>query len=369
MKILIAEDDRISRMLLAKLLNNKGMDTIEATNGEEALELYKNENTNIVLIDWMMPKMNGIRLIKKIKDHDRIVGRKSYLIVVTAKMEKNDMLYALEAGADDFISKPYDSTILLNRVKIGEWSINPLDEKERDPTKSPLARLIKEHETILSIANIFEAIKDDLEKGVPNFVLEWATSAAMLLNMEVHEEKEEVSISTFIDKLLLEQGKLFKEISESPFNKVREEHQRLETLVLRLRGHLESYLEKKSEALIPFDEALRSYDGNENVENLEHFVADLQMKLGYYQVKQKEALIPLKETIEEYITLVRKHIALEENAFFPFTSRYLDKHDNERIMLKFEKIDDRIGLDELRKHTKEVNKLVDILKSSSNKSD
>ncbi len=119
MKVLIAEDDPVGRRLLEAFLCEWGYDVLAVSNGREAWEaIQEPEAPNLVISDWMMPDMNGAELCKKI----RAMNRTDYIyfIMLTSKIEKEDVIEGLQSGADDFIIKPFDHNELKYRVKIGE---------------------------------------------------------------------------------------------------------------------------------------------------------------------------------------------------------------------------------------------------------
>ena len=118
MKILIAEDNAFSRTLLKKTLTKAGYEVIAAENGDVAWEILQQDDPpKLALIDWMMPGLSGIELCKKIRDIDSAIP--IYVILLTAKTDKEDVLEGFSAGADDFIKKPFDSGELLARIQVG----------------------------------------------------------------------------------------------------------------------------------------------------------------------------------------------------------------------------------------------------------
>jgi two-component system, NtrC family, sensor kinase len=118
MKILIAEDDAISRRLLQSHLQRWGHEVVSAQNGAEALALFEQGPFGIVLTDWMMPEMDGLELIRRIR-----AGNPPgyvYVILLTAKSQKEDLVQGMDAGADDFLTKPFDRDELRVRLREGE---------------------------------------------------------------------------------------------------------------------------------------------------------------------------------------------------------------------------------------------------------
>jgi two-component system chemotaxis response regulator CheB len=115
-KILIVEDELVGALLLKRLLTKSGYDVVLANNGSEAIEHLKREAYDAVLTDWMMPQTDGIELIKHIR---RKVKPIPYLMLITALVSEGSKQYAMESGADDFITKPVDIDDLLTRLKDG----------------------------------------------------------------------------------------------------------------------------------------------------------------------------------------------------------------------------------------------------------
>jgi two-component system cell cycle response regulator len=120
MKILVAEDEPVSRELLRSLLTKWGYEVITTSDGEEAWRLLQEqEDLRLAILDWMMPGKDGIeicRLIRqKLKESHYI-----YTIILTARDNKEDALLGLEAGADDYITKPFHQQELRFRIHIGQ---------------------------------------------------------------------------------------------------------------------------------------------------------------------------------------------------------------------------------------------------------
>jgi two-component system NtrC family sensor kinase len=122
MQILIVEDDLISRMMLKKIIEEMGHSVIMAENGEEAMALFNSHPIQITITDWVMPKMDGLELCRTIRSHSQ--DRYIYIIILTAKDNKQDLIEVFEAGADDYVTKPFDPEELRARVQTSERIIN-----------------------------------------------------------------------------------------------------------------------------------------------------------------------------------------------------------------------------------------------------
>ena len=123
MKILIAEDDPISRRILEANLLKWGYDVTAVSDGAEAWKrIQEPESPNLIISDWMMPRMDGLALCREIRNMEK--SEYIYFIILTAKGEKKDIIEGLEAGADDFLTKPFNQEELKYRTRIGQRIIN-----------------------------------------------------------------------------------------------------------------------------------------------------------------------------------------------------------------------------------------------------
>ncbi|MZQ83503.1 response regulator [Paenibacillus sp. 5J-6] len=112
-KILIADDDRHIRELMGLFLQNEGFDIIEAGNGEEALSVLEDTVVELVILDIMMPLLDGWDLCKEIRSRDPHI----LLLMVTAKGESAHKVKGFQLGTDDYLAKPFDPVELVLRVK------------------------------------------------------------------------------------------------------------------------------------------------------------------------------------------------------------------------------------------------------------
>jgi diguanylate cyclase (GGDEF)-like protein len=120
--ILIAEDNPVARRLLEKNLTKSGHKVVSAQNGREAYDLFKKTFFPIVLTDWMMPEMDGVALCHAIRKHPS--KNYVYIIFLTSKDAKDDIIVALNAGADDYLTKPFHQSELIARLKTGKRILN-----------------------------------------------------------------------------------------------------------------------------------------------------------------------------------------------------------------------------------------------------
>ena len=118
MKVLIAEDDRVSRRMLQRQLEKWGHDVVAAVDGRDAWEKFQADDFSIVVSDWMMPEMDGIELVRRIRESE--TAGYVFVILLTARSKKEDIIVGMEAGADDFLSKPFDRGELRVRLRAGE---------------------------------------------------------------------------------------------------------------------------------------------------------------------------------------------------------------------------------------------------------
>ena len=122
MKILIAEDENVSRMVLEASLKKRGHEVAAVENGLKAWEAFEKEYFPVIISDWLMPTMDGLALFRKIRQapHDNY----TYLVLLTSLEGKTNYLEAMDAGADDFMTKPFDAEQLTARVQVADRILN-----------------------------------------------------------------------------------------------------------------------------------------------------------------------------------------------------------------------------------------------------
>lgn len=118
MKILVADDDAVSRRLLEVTLKKWGYDVVVADDGDKAWEVLQREDApQLAILDWVMPGMDGPEICREVRTFGD--QRYIYLLLLTAKSEKEDLVKGMEAGADDFLTKPFDVQELRTRLRAG----------------------------------------------------------------------------------------------------------------------------------------------------------------------------------------------------------------------------------------------------------
>jgi phosphoserine phosphatase RsbU/P len=163
MRALIAEDDLTSRFMLSALLKKWGFDPIVTEDGARAWEeIQKPDAPKLIILDWSMPVMDGLEVCRRIRQMD--LPEEPYIIILTARGEKGDVVQGLEAGANDFISKPYDQNELRARLNVGRRMValqTALAARMRDLAKA--LEDVKTLQGIIPICSYCKRIRDDKE--------------------------------------------------------------------------------------------------------------------------------------------------------------------------------------------------------------
>jgi PAS domain S-box-containing protein len=152
MNILVADDDFVIRGILQNNLEKMGYTVLTAEDGLQAWNIFQNENLKMVISDWLMPQMDGLDLCRKIRSAHR--EHYTYVIILTAKNLKEDLVKVFESGADDYISKPFYQGELEARLKTAERILNLEDE------------YIKFNNILIESRNKFRIVFDSLQEKI-----------------------------------------------------------------------------------------------------------------------------------------------------------------------------------------------------------
>lgn len=159
MKVIIADDDGVSRAAISGCLREGKYEVVVCKNGIEAMDIIKTGSIRFAVLDWMMPGMDGLALCKEIRKLN--LQRYVYIIIITAKNEKKDIVEALDSGADDYLSKPFSKEELLSRMRVGTRILDIHDKLIKSQRK--LLNLVRE-DPVTALPNrrafLDEAVKD-----------------------------------------------------------------------------------------------------------------------------------------------------------------------------------------------------------------
>lgn len=164
MRILIAEDDPISRRLLETILGKWGYEVVMAHDGEQAWRiLQSSEAPRLAILDWMMPGQDGIEVCRRIRE--RPDSPYVYILLLTARSQREDLLQGMDAGADDYITKPFDANELKVRLRAGRRILDlqtqlmaAQDQLRDQASRDPLTG-------VWNRTAIFDVLRRDLARG------------------------------------------------------------------------------------------------------------------------------------------------------------------------------------------------------------
>jgi phosphoserine phosphatase RsbU/P len=161
MKVLIAEDEGVSRKLLEGALTRWGYDVVVAVDGDEAWDILQQPRApSLVVLDWLMPRLDGIELCRRARLHPQLASK--YFVLVTSRTTKEDVVKGLEAGADDYVTKPFDTAELRARIQVGARVVNlqtTLAQRVRE-LEEALSN-VKQLQGLLPICSYCKKIRDD----------------------------------------------------------------------------------------------------------------------------------------------------------------------------------------------------------------
>ncbi|MBI3414133.1 MAG: response regulator [Verrucomicrobia bacterium] len=161
MKILIAEDDAISRRLLEVFLKNSGYEVVSARDGQKAWEVMQTPGAPSLLVaDWMMPGMSGVDLCREIRQQPAL--KHTYVILLTSLNGKDRIIEGLAAGANDYVTKPFHQAELKARIEVGLRIIELQEElAQRVHELEEALANVKQLQGLLPICSYCKKVRDD----------------------------------------------------------------------------------------------------------------------------------------------------------------------------------------------------------------
>lgn len=157
-RVLVVDDDRVNRMLLTRSLEREGHDVRCAENGVEALQLLHDHPCDVVLLDIIMPELDGLSVLERVKSDPAL--HEVPVIMISGVDDTDSVVRCIEIGADDYLPKPFDPVLLRARISAG-LTKKRLHELERERLRGVFARFVPEH----VVDEVLERTDDDLRLG------------------------------------------------------------------------------------------------------------------------------------------------------------------------------------------------------------
>jgi two-component system, cell cycle response regulator len=179
MRVLVADDEIVSRRLLESSLTRWGYEVLVAADGLEALRIFQAENApKLAVLDWMMPGLDGVELCRAIRS--RKDDSYTYVLLLTAKQTKDEVIEGLEAGADDYITKPFEPQELRVRLRTGKRILYLLDQIT---TAQESMRQLASHDPLTKLWNR-SAIVEQLDTEINRCNREQSSVGVVLIDLD-----------------------------------------------------------------------------------------------------------------------------------------------------------------------------------------
>lgn len=314
MKILVADENRASRILLANIFKLKNYEVMDAKDSGEVVDLYKeNQDTDVILASSTLPK--GIDTVVNSLHGDK--GH-PYLIIMVENRNNGTNIDHLKIMSDDIVFKPLVSEIIESKLELAREEIkNGFNGEDFDP----IEELIREHRLMERTVNTYQKIASKINGDVDKIILAWMNDAALTIERRLHHRKERHFMVNFLEKAISLEGenpddKLFNRAS---LKSVEEEHEIIDKIFKKLQY-----------------EILRQVKGQSNCGSL-------------------------KQAINDYAEILKDHINREERFLLPASRKYIDQEMKKRLRVEFNKEEKRIGKDTLNKFEHLLSRVEEVL--------
>jgi len=316
MKVLIAEDDLISRRLLEAILIKRGYDVVVACDDEEVWRVFQEKNApRLAILDWMMPGIDGVDVCRRIRAKRDVPY--VYIILLTAKNRKEDIAEGFDAGADDYVTKPFNARELCARVQVGVRMLdlqNSLEEyverlKELGQLKSGFLSTVSS-ELRNSIAIMCERVSLCLDE-VAGEVSE--TQRDLLTDVLENIDRLDRLVTNLLDVLKIEEGRI----------KVRRSSVDLCAIARKIRNGLEHSAAEKDITLRTYlpEEPLRLFVDEDKVTQIFH-------SLVFNAIRYTKAGGKITIDVEEKADVVECRVSINSSG--------IAKKDMPRLLSSFE---------------------------------
>lgn len=380
MKVIVAGEDELYTTMLANTLRNIEHEPIILNSGPEVINSYeKNDDVDLLFLDWELSGIDGLEVSSKLRDLNFRSNRDCYIIITGDKGGRYDIMKAMEMGANDIITKPFDSSTIEERLSTAMDYFLKLPQEVDKSNEDPIENLINEHGILRFQSDKLYELLDSVDEEAPNKLINWLSGRMFILETNVHQDKENELSVLFMERLMHSHGEENKALSESSSKWVESEHMKLEKLVSEIKERFVSYEKTVQKPPQPIEQ----YNIMEHVKDFPAYCLKckkkvvmveptiFQMDTGNYAFKGKcpdcesgvTAIIgksigammkhvALKRTLKKYLELLKEHLKREEDLYFPLANKYLTSGDRNKLIEDFKEIEKKYGIDRMGKDFK-----------------